>query len=288
MMKYDVKTIKEILDSNWKESIETSSKFTNDERRDTFHRMREEGFKSLEDIYPGCLNSKEFANFMSENQWNFTDCNLSTIYEYFGKDAQIELIKHFSYNDLSRRFPEACEKLENDILEVMTQSTYQELEFGYNEDKDEESYLTLRDEGKMKQGRHGEICEDGIGVCKSIYAYDEDMEQYQEYALQEHLFMPMNDFRQVEVMGRNDTELYQTFEQLKEEIQRLPYKDIMGLLDEMKLLPKDKSQENNIHEMSEITEVISDRTLDGINEIAREIKEQVQERTTGTIEQEQI
>lgn len=285
MMKYDMKTIKEILDSNWRESLVASSEvpsFTN-EGRDIFHRMRREGFKSLEDLYPGCLNSKEFASFMSKNHWNFRACNLPDMYEYFGKDAQIEMIKHFSYNNLHSIFPEACEKLENDILEVMTPSTYQELEFGYKEDKDEESYLMIRDEVKVKQGRHGEICEKGIGVCKAIYAYDEG----EEYTLQEHLFIPMYDFRQVEVMGKNDTELYQTFERLKEEMQRLPYKDVVGLLDKMKLLPKDKSQESNTHEMSEITEVISDRTLDGIHEMTGEIKERVQGNTTATKDQEQ-
>ena len=80
--------------------------------------------------------------------------------------------------------------------------------------------------------------------------------------------------------NESETELSEIFENMTEQIKGLPYKNMIGLLKQMKLFPsiEQKREKAGTHEISEIAGIVSDRIPENINKVISEISLQMQEK----------
>lgn len=94
----------------------------------------------------------------------------------------------------------------------------------------------------------------------------------------EAVFVPMNDFSKAKVWNENESELSEIFGNMAEKIKSLPYKNMIGLLKQMRLFPsiEPKREKTGTHEISEVSEVISDRLPENINKVISDISTQMQ------------
>ena len=93
-----------------------------------------------------------------------------------------------------------------------------------------------------------------------------------EYS-KEAVFIPMQDFSATRVWNENQSELSEIFRNMTESIKRLPYRNMIGLLKQMRLFPDigQKRDQSIITQKSEIVETISDRTPEDINKTIADI-----------------
>ena len=278
---YNENNIPEYPFDSWK-TLQKSSEMSKKAENDAWNMY----FDKLEQLYPGCLSSKEFARFYASHlsQLNgFYGQRITQFYDRFSGEGQIGLIENFSYNDYTQIFPEAVKRLEHDILANIEVGDYAKLNLYYDgKDTEEISSLSIEDAVEESEGKKGKIREKGLLIRKVLAGrWNEEEQQFmQDEYSNEAVFVPIQDFSKARVWNESETELSEIFENMTEQIKGLPYKNMIGLLKQMKLFPsiEQKREKAGTHEISEIAGIVSDRIPENINKVISEISLQMQEK----------
>lgn len=276
---YNENNIPEYPFDSWK-TLQKSSEMSKKAENDAWNMY----FDKLEQLYPGCLSSKEFARFYASHlsQLNgFYGQRITQFYDRFSGEGQIGLIENFSYNDYTQIFPEAVKRLEHDILTAIEAGDYERLNLYYEgKDTEEISSLDIAAASEESDGKKGKVHENGLVIRKVLAGrWNEEEQQFmQDEYSDEAVFVPMNDFSKAKVWNENESELSEIFGNMAEKIKSLPYKNMIGLLKQMRLFPsiEPKREKTGTHEISEVSEVISDRLPENINKVISDISTQMQ------------
>ena len=235
----------------------------------------DECFSKLEETYPQCLSNKDFARFFADNGSLIAGISDAKTYFYdrFSGEGQIGLIEKFDFHDYNTIFPELMEVLKNDII---SSSDYEKL--GLKEDEEIEMSAFVSE----KEDKNGEkVYKEGVILNITSEVWDEITEQFQQEFSEEGMFLPFDNFTQAELIGNSDSKLAEVFENMVENLKKLPYQSMIELLESMKLLPDSKEKENqkDEHEISEIFDTVVDRKVSDVSKTIDEITKNIKEKT---------
>ena len=192
----------------------------------------EERAKKIDEIYPDCFKSKEFAKFVALNKSRIEEKVIwKKFYDLFDISAQYEILKGMDYWGIFEIAPDSLSNLEEDILNNLSDEEYEKLELSDDAWLDYTAALMPRTEEDL--GKNVE----GFRISYQENEYLEDGE-VQNFTGPVGIFVPLDNFKEarIDFWNYRDKEneaaqqLVEMLSPVVESIRTLPYKNMNELI----------------------------------------------------------
>ncbi len=256
MKNFDINTISSILNFN--------KRLNNEE-------TLQEQMNKIEELYPNCFEDVEFAKYIGEHKSELGDLHLDHLLNFFKKDSKEVIISYCDYHEFSGISQQINIKLENEIMESLSNEEYEEL--GLSDDVwiDYNAALMPRVQGEKNnvEGFRIEIMEN---------EYDEEGLNPQPFSSPVGIFVPLDNFEDARIDHWNEAYMEENKdweERLKpilEAVKNQRFKSMREVYQEVQYEQNKEFLDNNIEKVIEIGNAILEKNpTDRSEEVEKEL-----------------